>query len=106
MADARRFDIVIVGAGPAGLAAALYAGRNMEHAVLLESKAPGGQLLNTELIEDYPGVKSVLGVDLAQVMMDQATGFGTELVSAEVETILVHDDGLKTVRTLVWERVK
>ncbi|MBV8527785.1 MAG: FAD-dependent oxidoreductase [Candidatus Dormibacteraeota bacterium] len=105
MADARRFDIVIVGAGPAGLTAALYAGRNMEHAVLLESKAPGGQLLNTELIEDYPGVKSILGVDLAQVMMDQATGFGTELVSAEVEQILVHDDGLKTVRTSVGDIV-
>ncbi|MGH7685926.1 MAG: thioredoxin-disulfide reductase [Candidatus Dormibacteria bacterium] len=105
MAEARKFDIVIVGAGPAGLTAALYAGRNMEHAVLIETKAPGGQLLNTELIEDYPGVKSILGVDLAQVMMDQATGFGTELVSADVEQIQVHDDGLKTVHTSVGEIV-
>ena len=105
MAEPRRFDMVIVGAGPAGLTAALYAGRNMEHAVLVESKAPGGQLLNTELVEDYPGVKSILGVDLAQVMMDQATGFGTEIVSAEVERILVHDDGLKTVRTSVGDIV-
>ncbi|HEX6539710.1 MAG TPA: thioredoxin-disulfide reductase [Candidatus Dormibacteraeota bacterium] len=105
MAEARRFDIVIIGAGPAGLTAALYAGRNMEHAVLIESKAPGGQLLNTELIEDYPGVKSILGVDLAQVMMDQATGFGTEIVSAEVDGIRVHPDGLKTVATSVGDIV-
>ena len=105
MAEARRFDIVIIGAGPAGLTAALYAGRNMEHAVLVENKAPGGQLLNTELIEDYPGVKSILGVDLAQVMMDQATGFGTEIVSAEVESVHVHPDGLKTVETSVGDIV-
>jgi thioredoxin reductase (NADPH) len=105
MAEARRFDIVIIGAGPAGLTAALYAGRNMEHAVLIETKAPGGQLLNTELIEDYPGVKSILGVDLAQVMMDQATGFGTEIVSADVERIEVHPDGLKTVHTSVGDIV-
>ena len=100
MADEQRsFDIAIIGAGPAGLTAALYAGRNKEHAVLLESKAPGGQLLNTELIEDYPGITSVLGVDLAQVMLDQALGFGTELVSAEVSRIRVHHDGTKTLET-------
>ena len=100
MADQNHsYDIVIVGAGPAGLTAALYAGRNMEHAVLLESKAPGGQLLNTELIEDYPGIKSILGVDLAQAMVEQAAGFGTEIVTAEVNRIRVHDDGTKTVET-------
>ena len=98
-AQPRRFDIAIIGAGPAGLTAALYAGRNMEHAVLIEAKGPGGQLLNTELIEDYPGIKSVLGVDLAQVMLDQAAGFGTEMVTAEVHGIQVHDDGTKTVAT-------
>ena len=98
--EQRSFDIVIIGAGPAGLTAALYAGRNMENAVLLEAKAPGGQLLNTELIEDYPGIKSVLGVDLAQVMLDQALGFGTELVTAEVSRIRVNrHDGTKTVET-------
>jgi thioredoxin reductase (NADPH) len=100
MADGTRtFDIAIIGAGPAGLTAALYAGRNMEHAVLIESKAPGGQLLNTELVEDYPGIKSILGGDLAQAMVEQATGFGTEILSADVERILVHPDGRKTIQT-------
>jgi len=66
------FDIAIIGGGPAGLTAALYAGRNRERAVLLEGKAPGGQLLNTELIEDYPGFLSILGGELATVMEEQA----------------------------------
>ncbi len=97
--QARDFDIVIAGAGPAGLTAALYAGRNKEHAVLLESKAPGGQLLNTELIEDYPGIASTLGVELAETMAQQATHFGTEMVSAEVQGVHVRDDGIKEVST-------
>src|SRR5438270_9836185 len=95
--DVRDFDIAIVGAGPAGLTAALYAGRNRENAVLLESKAPGGQLLNTELIEDYPGLESILGVDLADIMTKQATHFGTEMVMADVQRIHVRDDHLKEI---------
>jgi len=95
----RDFDIAIVGAGPAGLTAAMYAGRNMEHAVLLESKAPGGQLLNTELIEDYPGIHSILGVDLAESMTKQAMHFGTEMVMAEVLAIRAGTDGLKEIDT-------
>jgi len=95
----RDFDIAIVGAGPAGLTAALYAGRNMEHAVLLESKAPGGQLLNTELIEDYPGIHSILGVELAESMTKQAMHFGTEMVMAEVLAIRAGADGMKEIDT-------
>jgi thioredoxin reductase (NADPH) len=95
----RDFDIAIVGAGPAGLTAALYAGRNMEHAVLLESKAPGGQLLNTELIEDYPGIRSILGVELAESMTKQAMHFGTEMVMAEVLAIRAGADGMKEIDT-------
>ena len=87
----REYDIVIVGGGPAGLTAALYAGRNKVRAVLLEAKGSvvdgalmgaGGQLLNTELIEDYPGVRSILGPDLAQIMTEQAAQFGTEMIAA------------------------
>ncbi len=93
------YDIVIVGAGPAGLTAALYAGRSMMHAVVLEAKIPGGQLLNTELIEDYPGFQSILGGDLAQVLVDQATHFGAEIVMTPVNRIRVEDDGTKVVET-------
>jgi len=93
------FDIAIIGGGPAGLTAALYAGRNRERAVLLEGKAPGGQLLNTELIEDYPGFVSILGGDLAAVMEQQASHFGTELVRTEVRAIRVQPDGMKLIET-------
>jgi thioredoxin reductase (NADPH) len=90
----REFDIAIIGGGPAGLTAALYAGRNRERAVMLEGKAPGGQLLNTELIEDYPGYMSILGGDLATVMEQQAAHFGSE-----VRSIKLQPDGLKLIET-------
>lgn len=93
------YDIAIIGAGPAGLTAALYAGRSKIRAVVIESKAPGGQLLNTELIEDYPGFKSILGGDLAAVMLAQAEHFGAEMVYSPVNRIRVEDDGMKVVET-------
>jgi thioredoxin reductase (NADPH) len=97
--DERTFDIAIVGGGPAGLTAALYAGRSKVRTVLFESKAPGGQLLNTELIEDYPGYVSITGGELAVQMAEQATRFGTELVSAHVNAIRVEPDGTKVIET-------
>ncbi|MFN2569299.1 MAG: thioredoxin-disulfide reductase [Candidatus Dormibacteria bacterium] len=97
--EATQYDIAIIGAGPAGLTAALYAGRSMVRSVILESKAPGGQLLNTELIEDYPGFKSILGGDLAVVMTEQATQFGAELVNSPVKRIRVEPDGMKVIET-------
>ncbi len=94
-----QYDIAIIGAGPAGLTAALYAGRSKIRAVVIESKAPGGQLLNTELIEDYPGFKSILGGDLAAVMLAQAEHFGAEMVYSPVNRIRVEDDGMKVIDT-------
>jgi thioredoxin reductase (NADPH) len=97
--DDRTFDIAVIGAGPAGLAAALYAGRSLVRTVVIEGKAPGGQLLNTELIEDYPGFVSILGHELAAQMIEQATRFGAEMVYSPVERIRVEDDGTKVVET-------
>ena len=93
------YDIAIIGAGPAGLTAALYAGRSKIRAVVIEGKAPGGQLLNTELIEDYPGFKSILGGELAAVMLAQAEQFGADMVYSPVNRIRVEDDGIKVVET-------
>jgi thioredoxin reductase (NADPH) len=97
--DDRTFDIAIIGGGPAGLTAALYAGRSQVRAVVFEAKGPGGQLLNTELIEDYPGFESILGVDLAEVMATQAARFGAQIVSAVVKNIHVEPDGTKRIET-------
>ena len=89
------WDVIIVGGGPAGLCAAMYAGRGMLRAVLLERGAPGGELLNTDLIEDYPGFASVKGHELARLMTEHALKFGAELKQDNVESIVKREeDGL------------
>ena len=85
--EIKDFDLIIVGAGPAGLCAAMYAGRGMLNAVTLERGAPGGELLNTDLIEDYPGFASVKGWELAQQMADHARKFGARIETATVERV-------------------
>jgi thioredoxin reductase (NADPH) len=92
MDNDRRYDLVIVGAGPAGLTAALYAGRARVRTAQLERGVPGGQLLNTEAIEDYPGFDHITGPELAQRMADQASKFGVELETANVTAIRRHGD--------------
>ena len=88
------FELIIIGGGPAGLCAAMYAGRGMVPAVLLEKGIPGGELLNTELIEDYPGFESILGRELARLMTEHAKKFGAEIRQEEVESIEKMGDGL------------
>ncbi|HKK07961.1 MAG TPA: thioredoxin-disulfide reductase [Gemmatimonadota bacterium] len=80
-------ELIIVGAGPAGLCAALYAGRSELDAVLLERGAPGGQLLLTELVDDYPGLEEVGGMELARLMAEHAEKFGVEASYADVESL-------------------
>lgn len=94
-----RYDVIIVGGGPAGLCAALYAGRGMLNALLIERGLPGGELLNTELIEDYIGFESILGRDLAQKMTDHAKKFGAEIVTDTVDAVEKQDDGTFRVTT-------
>ncbi|HEU5170229.1 MAG TPA: thioredoxin-disulfide reductase [Gemmatimonadales bacterium] len=94
-----RFEVVIVGGGPAGLCAALYAGRGMLRTVLLERGVPGGELLNTEWIEDYPGFKKIRGRELAQHMTEHAKEFGAEIRQETVESIVRRDDGVFEVAT-------
>ena len=72
-------DLIIIGGGPAGLTAGLYAARANMKVVLLDSKDVGGEILNTELIEDYPGFESVTGADLARKMADHAIKFGLKI---------------------------
>src|SRR5205809_2767153 len=76
------------------MCAAMYAGRAMLNAVVLERGLPGGELLNTELIEDYPGFESILGSELAQKFSDHAVKFGAQIkTGVTVTTLRKRDDG-------------
>jgi len=92
-------DVIIIGAGPAGLCAAMYAGRGMLKAVVLERGVPGGELLNTEKVEDYPGFLSILGRDLAAKMTEHAEAFGADIRMENVEAIRREPDGTFKVET-------
>ncbi len=81
---AREYDIVIIGGGPGGLAAGLYAARGRHRTILLERGVIGGQISLTELVENYPGVPTVNGFDLAQTMLHQAETNGMETEYVEV----------------------
>lgn len=88
------YEVVIIGAGPAGMCAGLYAGRSMLKAVVLERGFPGGELLNTEVIEDYIGFEHVLGHELAQKFQAHAEKFGAEIrTSTPVDSIRKTADG-------------
>src|SRR5215471_20568046 len=83
--DPAVWDVIIVGAGPAGMAAALYTGRAKLKTLLLDRAGMGGgQLMNTELIEDYPAIKSITGSDMATAFEEQIKEFGVEVTYGEV----------------------
>jgi thioredoxin reductase (NADPH) len=87
------YDLIIIGGGPAGLTAGLYAARANMSAILLEGKDVGGEILNTDLIEDYPGFESVTGAELAQKMADHARKFGLKIETyARVKQVRVEGD--------------
>lgn len=89
----KRYETVVVGAGPAGLTAALYAARSKLKTAVLERGAPGGQLLNTKDIEDYPGFEHVGGFELADRMAAHARKFGAEFITATVSAIRRSETG-------------
>jgi len=95
----REFDIVIVGAGPAGLAAGLYAARARRSTLLIERKVTGGQISLTNEVENYPGIESINGFDLAEAMHRQASKYGMETAYADVTAIDQQPDGRHLVRT-------
>ena len=72
------YDVIVIGAGPAGMTAALYASRSNLSVLMIEQGAPGGQMNNTAEIENYPGFDSIMGPDLAYKMYEGVSRFGTE----------------------------
>lgn len=88
------YDVIIVGAGPAGLGAALYTARDRLKTLILEKFSPGGQIITTDRIENYPGIERIDGAGLVQQMQKQVESFGAELkTGCEVTKLQKQKDG-------------
>ncbi|MBD3216998.1 MAG: thioredoxin-disulfide reductase [candidate division Zixibacteria bacterium] len=86
------YDIIIIGGGPGGLTAGLYAARANMNAVLLEKALPGGQIANTHEVEDYPGFEHIGGPELASKMENHAKKFGLEVKTTGAEEVWCEGD--------------
>lgn len=80
-------DVIIIGAGPAGLSAAIYVQRAGKSALVLEAMTYGGQIINTPEVENYPGIQKISGFDFATALYEQAVALGAELVFDRAEKI-------------------
>ncbi|KIL46512.1 thioredoxin reductase [Jeotgalibacillus alimentarius] len=97
MTEEKIYDVIIIGAGPAGMTAAVYTSRANLSTLMLERGVPGGQMANTEDVENYPGFDHILGPDLSNKMFDHAKKFGAEYAYGDVKSI---EDGkdYKTIK--------
>lgn len=94
----KTIDIIVIGAGTAGLTAAIYGQRAGRHVLLLEEGMYGGQIVNTPEIENYPGIQQISGFQFAMNLYEQATALGAELETGKVVEITENGDH-KVVRT-------
>ena len=103
------YDILIIGGGPAGLTAAIYAARAGKRTAILEREAAGGQIVSAPLVENYPGAPSVSGAELAGRMRAQAEALGAELLYTEAAGLektqtgfrVLCTDGTREARTVI-----
>lgn len=92
------YDIIIIGAGPAGLTAAIYASRANKKVLVLEAKNYGGQIINTNDIENYPGIEHISGFDYATNLYNQVKSLGVEVVFEKATNIKLANN-IKIVET-------
>lgn len=97
MSEEKIYDVIIIGAGPAGMTAAVYTSRANLSTLMLERGIPGGQMANTEDVENYPGYESILGPDLSNKMFEHAKKFGAEYAYGDVKAVI---DG-KEYKTII-----
>ncbi|WP_242143857.1 MULTISPECIES: thioredoxin-disulfide reductase [unclassified Bacillus cereus group] len=97
MSEEKIYDVIIIGAGPAGMTAAVYTSRANLSTLMLERGIPGGQMANTEEVENYPGYESILGPDLSNKMFEHAKKFGAEYAYGDVKEVI---DG-KEYKTII-----
>lgn len=87
MMNKETFDVIIVGGGPAGLAAGLYCNRAALKTVLLEKGLLGGQIAISKEVENYPGVEGITGFDLAEKLVHHAQSFGLRIIQQEIAAV-------------------
>ena len=88
MSEEKIYDVVIIGAGPAGMTAAVYTSRANLSTLMIERGIPGGQMANTEEVENYPGFDTILGPELSTKMFEHAKKFGAEYAYGDVSEII------------------
>jgi thioredoxin reductase (NADPH) len=87
MANREYYDVVIIGGGPGGLSAGIYALRASMRTVLIEKASPGGQMTLTDAVENYPGFKNINGYDLSEKFLDHAKSYNLEILSQEATAL-------------------
>lgn len=87
MSEQKRYDVAIIGAGPAGMTASVYASRANLDTVMIERGMPGGQMANTEEVENFPGFEMISGPDLSSKMFEHAKKFGAEYQYGDIKGI-------------------
>lgn len=88
MSEEKIYDVIIAGAGPAGMTAAVYTSRANLSTLMIERGVPGGQMANTEEVENYPGFESILGPELSTKMFDHAKKFGADYAYGDIKEII------------------
>lgn len=110
MSDEKIYDVIIAGAGPAGMTAAVYTARANMSTLMIEKGTPGGQMVNTEEIENYPGFSSILGPELSKQMYGHAVKFNAEHLRGEIldirdgypyKTVVLQDQEIKAKSVIV-----
>lgn len=99
MEDEKIYDVAIIGGGPAGASAALYAARSSMSTAIIEQGMPGGQIATTDVIDNYPGLPDVSGPELGQRMLDHAEAAGAEMVYAMVTGLERAENGTFVIQT-------
>ncbi|MFS3940764.1 thioredoxin-disulfide reductase [Bacillus subtilis] len=88
MSEEKIYDVIIIGAGPAGMTAAVYTSRANLSTLMIERGIPGGQMANTEDVENYPGFESILGPELSNKMFEHAKKFGAEYAYGDIKEVI------------------
>lgn len=88
MSEEKIYDVIIIGAGPAGMTAAVYTSRANLSTLMIERGIPGGQMANTEDVENYPGFDHILGPELSTKMFDHAKKFGAEYAYGDIKDVI------------------